>query len=290
MDWISLSLLSAFTLGFYEISRKYSLIKATPFILLFITTSLSGLIMLPAVFTQAPLNGYQHGWIFFKSFIICFSWGGELFALRKIPLSLGMAIRSSGALLTFLLAIVFFHESPSPVQFAGITLIIFGYLQFVFLARFHRRTDSLQYRWLALMFLSTLLGVTSGGVDRHLLKTSMVSPHALQAWFSVYTPLILMIPALIFLRKQSDIKIPSFSIGMVAIPLISIFLLLSDRLYFSALSLETSSLAVVGSVRRGSIVVSVIGGGLLLREQKMRDKIGAIILIFAGLVVLKVFG
>ncbi|HLV32372.1 MAG TPA: hypothetical protein VKY57_12450, partial [Chitinispirillaceae bacterium] len=74
------------------------------------------------------------------------------------------------------------------------------------------------------------------------------------------------------------------------IPLISIFLLVSDRIYFGALHDTESTLAVTGSLRRGSIIISVIGGGLLLKERNIRGKLVAACFVFAGLVFLKLFG
>ena len=287
MNWITLSLFSALTLGGYEISRKLSLRKIAPFQVLFLSALIAALFMLPRVFVLQPMGVELHGWVLFKALVISFSWSGEFLALKRIPLSIGMAVRSCGPLFTTAIAVFFFNEQPSPLQWTGIGLILSGYFLFMFLARFHKQHDELKYRWLLLMLGATLLGSCSGGIDRYLLKSTTISPAALLAWFSLYTPLILLIPALPSLLKTGSF----FKTGTIrwswGIPCISILLLISDLVYFGALSQKESSLAVVGALRRGSIIISAIGGGLFFGEKKMLSKAFAIVLVLAGLVLLK---
>jgi len=46
----------------------------------------------------------------------------------------------------------------------------------------------------------------------------------------------------------------------------------------------------VAALQRGSFIISVIGRGLLLKEEEMKDKAYAVIFIFIGVAVLHVFG
>lgn len=292
MTWITLSIFSAFTLGLYEISRKISLKSAAPFEVLFLSVLVSGLIMLPGIFFTTKVPPFVHGWIFLKSFIICFSWAGEFFALKKTPLSFAVAVRSCGPLLTILMALLFFKETPELSQWGGILLILSGYGFFAFLAlrsNSQDKSENIQLRFILLMFFSTILGTVSGGIDRYLLKTAQTPPETLLIWFSVYSLSILIIPATVyyFVKKKTAVNNMQWS---WIIPLISIFLLVSDRIYFGALHDTESTLAVTGSLRRGSIIISVIGGGLLLKERNIRGKLVAACFVFAGLVFLKLFG
>lgn len=190
------------------------------------------------------------------------------------------------------MALLFFKETPELSQWGGILLILSGYGFFAFLAlrsNSQDKTENIQLRFILLMFLSTILGTVSGGIDRYLLKTAQTPPETLLIWFSVYSLSILIIPATVyyFVKKKTAVNNMQWS---WIIPLISIFLLVSDRIYFGALHDTESTLAVTGSLRRGSIIISVIGGGLLLKERNIRGKLVAACFVFAGLVFLKLFG
>ena len=222
---------------------------------LFLSTCISGLLMIPSAISAPHITLYDHLWIVLKAVIIGLSWAGEFYALKKLQLSMGMAVRSSGPLFTTAMAVLFFAETPSLVEWIGIGLVLCGYFQFIMLARLHKSEGTLRYRWLGVMMVATLLGTVAGGIDRYLLKSTAVTPVALQAWFPLYTP-ILLIPAAMYRRSQSKAqwKLRSLATNWSwAIPLISILLLLSDRLYFSALA-HLKSLAVVGALRRARLL------------------------------------
>lgn len=289
MTWITLSIVSAFTLGLYEISRKFSLKLMAPFEVLFLSVLVSGAIMLPGIFFTAKVPVSVHCWIFLKSLVICFSWGGEFIALKKTPLSFAVAVRSCGPLLTLIVAVFFFKEMPETIQWGGICLILSGYGCFAILAirtNFQNRTETVHFRFILLIFFSTILGTLSGAIDRYLLKTATIEPQTLLTWYSIYTLAILTIPAVIYYFSKRKTATNSVKWSWI-IPLIALFLLISDRIYFGALHDTGSTLAVTGSLRRGSIIISVIGGGLFLKEKNIREKIIAVCFIFAGLVLLK---
>jgi transporter family protein len=190
------------------------------------------------------------------------------------------------------MALLFFKETPELSQWGGILLILSGYGFFAFLAlrsNSQDKSENIQLRFILLMFFSTILGTVSGGIDRYLLKTAQTPPETLLIWFSVYSLSILIIPATVYYSVKKKTAVNNMQWSWI-IPLISIFLLVSDRIYFGALHDTESTLAVTGSLRRGSIIISVIGGGLLLKERNIRGKLVAACFVFAGLVFLKLFG
>jgi transporter family protein len=139
-----------------------------------------------------------------------------------------------------------------------------------------------------LIFLATLLGTFSSGIDRHILKTLSVPPLTFLVWFSIYIALLISLPMIILLmNKVASIKRSDF---VWAIPLISILLLLSDWLYYIALANVDSSLSVVSALRRGALIISVLGGVIIFHEGKLVNKMIAIGFVTAGIVILKLFG
>lgn len=288
MDWITLSILSAASLGFYEISRKLSLQKVPALNVLWLSIIISGLLAAPFAFQSTVIPLEAHLWILIKSAIICLSWAGEFFALKQIPLSIGMAVRSTGPFFTTLVAVFFFREMPSTIEWTGISLVLAGYFNFIFLARFHKHTGTLRYRWLMLIFLATLLGTFSSGIDRHILKALSVPPLTFLVWFSIYIAILTSLPMIILLtNKVTSVKRSDF---VWAIPLISILLIFSDWFYYTALANIDSSLSVVSALRRGALIISVLGGVVIFREGKFINKMTAICFVFSGIAILKLFG
>ena len=56
------------------------------------------------------------------------------------------------------------------------------------------------------------------------------------------------------------------------IPLIGVFLVVADFLYFYALTYQDSLISVISSLRRGGVVVSFVVGALIFREKNLRKK------------------
>jgi len=57
-----------------------------------------------------------------------------------------------------------------------------------------------------------------------------------------------------------------------SIPLIGVFLVMADYLYFNSLSYEDSMISIVSALRRGGVVISFVVGALVLHEKNIRRK------------------
>lgn len=293
MSWVIASLVSAFFLGFYDLSKKHALRDNAVLPVLFLATVCGAVVWLalllagwaapaalPAAFVPAPLTATQHGLIFLKSMIVASSWAFTYFGIKHLPLSLAAPIRATGPLWTLLGALVVLGERPSLLENAGILITLASFWGLSVAGRgegvhFHRN------KWVGCMVAGTLCGAVSGLYDKHLLGTVGLSAAQVQAWFTLYLPVV-MLPLIVgwwrrwWPRNEFHWR--------WSIPCIAVTLLIADYVYFDALRDPEALVSVVSSVRRGSTLVAFAGGIWLFREARGAAKLPAVLGIVAGIV------
>jgi len=290
MDWISLSLISAFFLGCYDIAKKQSLSgNAVPIVLLCNVSVAAFVWMLPILLAQFPLmgqtlalpdpwlestrllleiSGGDHLLLFAKSTLVGCSWIAAFYAIKHLPLSIATPIRSTSPIWTILLAVLLMREQPNPLQWVGLTITLVAFLIFSRVGakegiRFHRDP------WIILILIATALGALSSLYDKYLLQVVKLSPAVVQAWFSVYLVPV-MIPLALhwyFLERKSTPFEWRWSI-----PAIAIFLTIADYAYFCAITDQEALISVISPIRRSSIIIPFLFGVIGLNEANWRAK------------------
>jgi drug/metabolite transporter (DMT)-like permease len=297
MSWIALSILSALLLGCYDLAKKHALKNNAVLPVLFFGIVTSACIWLPFViwshispasfpasdFLVASISLSHHCLLFMKSSLVGASWIFGYFALKHLPLSIAGPIRATSPLWTILLAVLLFSENPTAWQWIGIAIVLIAFYAFSFVGklegiRFHRN------KWVAYMLVATVIGACSAIYDKFLLQNVGLDAATVQAWFSLYL-VIVMLPFYIAWRK--GVGAGGVFQWRWSIPLIGIFLLLADYLYFSALTQEGALIAVISPIRRCAVVVSFLGGILLHKEKNFAPKAVCILFLIAGIVLIK---
>ncbi|MCA9011078.1 MAG: EamA family transporter [Planctomycetaceae bacterium] len=296
MQWFALSLLSAGFLGFYEIAKKVSVRENAVPPVLFFNVLTSAMIWLPFVILSQmatdviPIELLQvdslswplHGLMFLKAMIAGSSWIFASFALKHLPMSIAAPIRASSPLWTILIATLLMHERPAPLQWIGVAVILISFWAFSLVGRregihFHRD------RWVGFMLLATFLGSLSALYDKFLLQSKGISPSTVQAWFSIY--LVVFISPLMLhwmLRRRQHEPFQ----WRWSIPMIAILLLVSDFLYFSAISDIRAMISLISPLRRTSVLIAFIAGVLLYQEKNWRAKAVCIVMLLVGVYIL----
>ena len=296
MQWFALSLLSAGFLGFYEIAKKVSVRENAVPPVLFFNVLTSAMIWLPFVILSQmaidviPIELLQvdslswplHGLMFLKAMIAGSSWIFASFALKHLPMSIAAPIRASSPLWTILIATLLMHERPAPLQWIGVAVILISFWAFSLVGRregihFHRD------RWVGFMLLATFLGSLSALNDKFLLQNKGISPSTVQAWFSIY--LVVFISPLMLhwmLRRRQHEPFQ----WRWSIPMIAILLLVSDFLYFSAISDIRAMISLISPLRRTSVLIAFIAGVLLYQEKNWRAKAVCIVMLLVGVYIL----
>ena len=293
MPWIAASLVSAFFLGLYELSKKHALRDNAVLPVLFTGTLCgaavwAGLLgagwlaptLVPAALTPESLPWRLHGLIFVKSAIVATSWAFTYFGIKHLPLSLASPIRATGPIWTLAGALLVLGERPSLLASAGILVTLGSFYGLSVAGRsegvhFHRD------KWVGCMVAGTLLGAVSGLYDKFLLGRLGLSAAAVQAWFSLYLPVVMLPLAVGWWRQWWPRNVFYWR---WSIPLIAATLLVADYVYFDALRNPEALVSVVSSLRRGSTLVAFAGSIWLYHEVRGTQKLPAVLGILAGII------
>lgn len=293
MPWVLSSILSAFVLGFYDLSKKHALRENAVVPVLFFSTMASAVVWLVLMATQSlrpgllpagllvdPLTPWQHAQLFAKSGIVGLSWIFTYFGIKHLPLSIAAPIRATSPLWTLLGAVVLLGERPTWLETLGIVTTLGSFWGLSLAGRreglhFHRD------KWVGFMVLGTLFGAVSALYDKFLLGGEKFSPATVQAWFSFYLVVVFAPVALGWKLRwwpRNEFH------WRWTVPVIGLVLLVADYLYFTALTDQEALISLVGSIRRGSTLVAFAGSVWLFREKNGGQKLPAVIGILVGIV------
>lgn len=295
--WIILAICSAFFLGIYDIFKKLSLENNAVIPTLFFSTLAASIfVAFPVGLSWLEILQPEHLLyvgkttleqqlkILLKTIIVLSSWLFAFFAIKHLPLTIFAPIRSTGPLWTLFGALIIFSERLNAYQWAG-TLLIFI---FFYMTSTAGKLEGIHFRknkYIGFVVLATLLGAASALYDRYLIRE--VDKLIVQSYFTFYQTLLLL-PVLLLLWYPGRKKSTPFT-WRWTIPLIGLFLLVADYLYFFSIELENSLISVISITRRSSVVIVFLFGALFYREKNIRKKGIYLAGILAG-VVLLIFG
>jgi len=293
MHWIVASLISAFFLGLYDLTKKHALRDNAVVPVLFFATVCGAVIWigllllgqtnpgwLPAAFKPEPLTLAQHGLIFLKSMIVASSWAFTYFGIKHLPLSLAAPIRATGPIWTLFGALLLLGERPSGLEITGIMITLGSFFGLSVAGR-AEGVHFLRNKWVGYMIAGTLCGAVSGLYDKFLLGRAGFSAAAVQSWFTLYLPIVLLPLAVGWWRRWWPRQ--EFH-WRWSIPLIALTLLIADFVYFDALRNPAALVSLVSSLRRGSTLVAFAGSIWLFHETHGLRKLPAVLGIVAGII------
>lgn len=278
--WLTFSLLSAFFLGIYDVAKKYSLNGNAVFPVLFFSTFTTTILFIPllaasqielipsgSIFHIPVIDKHAHLLLVIKSAIVLASWIFIYYGLKHLPLSFVSPIRATAPIWTLLGAIIFFGERLNPVQWTGLGITVAFFILFSLSGK--REGISIRgNKWVWFIILGTLTGAVSALYDKFLIAG--IDRMAVQCYYSFYQTLMLIPLTLIFWfpakRKGAEFQ------WRWSIPLIGLFLVVADFLYFYAISLPGSLIALISPLRRSNAIVSFALAAILFREKNIWRK------------------
>lgn len=290
--WVIQGIIAAVFLGLYDVFKKVAVNKNSVLPVLFFTVLVNVLICLPFVlgsrmspeffhdinFYIPEITAREHWLIFIKSAIIVGSWILSFFAIKHLPITIVAPIRATGPLWTLIGALIIFHEQLNLIQYIG----IFITLAFFFLFSTTGKREGIEFRrnkWVFFIIFGTLLSVSSGLYDKFIIRE--IDRLSVQVWFSIYQ-LVIMIPVMLFGWFPNRQKFNAFT-WRWSIPLISVSLIVSDYIYFYAVSNPESLISILSALRRGGVVIAFAFGALLFKEKNIKTKGLYLIGILAGI-------
>jgi len=293
--WALFAVASAVFLGTYDVFKKLSLNSNAVLPVLFLATLTSAVIFLPILLISTfypdalsnsilfipPAPLVQHGYFFLKSLIVTSSWIFTFFAVKHLPLTIVSPIRATGPIWTLFGAILIFSEHLTIIQWIGTAVT----LLFFYIFSLAGKSEGIHFstnKWIVFIIVGTLLGSVSGLYDKFLIHN--FDRMAVQAWSGIYQ-VGLLLPVILFLWYPKRHENTPFQ-WRWSIPMIGLFLVIADFLYFYAISLDGSLISVISALRRSGVIISFALGGILFHEKNIRQKGWLLVGILAGVMIL----
>ncbi len=284
--WLAFAFLSAFLLGFYDVSKKYSLRDNAVIPILFLNTLFCSIIFLPLAF-QTPFGGWEvQRYIVLKAFIVLSSWLLGYIGIKHLPITIVGPINATRPVMILVGALIIFGERLNLWQWAGVVLAI---LSFFLLSRSGKKEgiDFKHNRWIMCTIGASVMGAVSGLYDKYLLASSggIGLPRlTVLCWFNIYQAIMMGVMMIVLWWPNRKNSTPFR--WRWSILLISIFLSMADYAYFYSLSLDGALISVVSMVRRSSVLVSFMLGASLFHEKNLRSKAIDLVLVLLSMVLL----
>ncbi|WP_282148105.1 DMT family transporter [Algibacter lectus] len=291
--WMYLGLLAALFLGLHNLCKKHAVQGNEVFPVLLGTVGSSFIFLLPFFigsiyypeFTKGlgffiePIPWQTHGFIFIKSAIMASSWVLAYQALKHLPITIVTPIRSAGPFFTFIGAIIIYDEKPNGLQWVGFFLIIFSVMLYSKIGK-KEGINFKRNKWIFAIIAATFLGASSGLYDKFLIQSLFLDPQTLLFWFSFYVILILLVILSITWFPFAD-KRKAFK-WRWTIPAVGILLTSADYFYFKALQDPEALIMLLSAIKRSQIIIAVVVGGLIFKEQNKRKKLVPLVGIMLG--------
>ena len=284
--WLAFAFLSAFLLGFYDVSKKYSLRDNAVIPILFLNTLFCSIIFLPLAF-QTPFGGWEvQRYIVLKAFIVLSSWLLGYIGIKHLPITIVGPINATRPVMVLVGALIIFGERLNLWQWAGVVLAI---MSFFLLSRSGKKEgiDFKHNRWILCTIGASVMGAVSGLYDKYLLASSggIGLPRlTVLCWFNIYQAIMMGVMMIVLWWPNRKNSTPFR--WRWSILLISIFLSMADYAYFYSLSLDGALISVVSMVRRSSVLVSFMLGASLFHEKNLRSKAIDLVLVLLSMVLL----
>ncbi len=291
--WMYLGLLAALFLGLHNLCKKHAVQGNEVFPVLLGTVS-SGFLFIASFYLlslyypeYAIANGYNfqklpwstHGFIFIKSAIMASSWILAYQALKHLPITIVTPIRSAGPFFTFIGAILIYQERPNVLQWIGFFLIIFSVILYSKIGK-KEGINFKRNKWIFAIIGATFLGASSGLYDKFLIQNLSLNPQTLQFWFCFYTILILLVILTVTWFPYAE-KRRAFTFRWSIIA-VGVLLQAADYFYFKALQDSDALIMLLSAIKRSQILIAVVVGGLVFKEQNKRKKLVPLLGIMIG--------
>ena len=297
MQWVYLSLVSAFLLGFYDIFKKKTVINNAIIPVLFYSTMISGLIFLPFVIASyvnpdaftggllktmyvEPLTVRQHLLVLGKTALILASWMFSYSAMKHLPITVVGPVNQLRPAISLILLFAIFQERLSWLQWIGVVLALVSF----YLMNRSGKLEGIRFKtnkWVYMLLGSAILVALSGVYDKFLLSKESISPATIQAWYTIYD---FMMMAVLFVfvwipkRKEQPFE---WRWGIAAM---AVFVTIADVIYLTGLRQDAAIVVLIPLILYGvRLVVSFLYGAMFFKEKNIRSKIIPLLMVLLSL-------
>lgn len=279
--WLTLALISALLLGFYDISKKKALDKNSPLAVLLVVTGLSTIFLSPCLFLYGG-DFKAHLMLMVKALIVSSSWISGIIALKLLPITTVSPVKATRPFFVVLFSLIIFGEKLNDLQWTGVSLALLSILLMSLSSKNDSNGESSLKGWVALA-VSIVTGVISALYDKHIIGG--LEPLFIQSWGNLYITLILAACIALQCTFEGRSLREAFSIRWDIMMLLTAILITgADMSYFFALKQEGALLSIISIMRRCSVIVTFIFGAIVFKEKNIRRKAAILSILLAGMV------
>lgn len=217
-------------------------------------------------------------WVIVKSLAVFFAWILSFKSIKKVPVSIYGVFDMSRVVFSILFGILFLHESLTVKTLASLLLIILG-LYFVNKNKAENK-EEYNYKYIVYILLSCFFNSVSGTLDKYIMSTGEITSSALQFWFMLLLSVFYLLYILIK-REKFEVK-KSFTNPWLYV--ISLLLVIGDRLLFIANSDPSSQVVTMTIIKQVDVVVTILLGKLIYKEKNIIRKLACAFIIIVGIV------
>ena len=274
--WIIFIFIYSFLKGSREGMKKAALRKSSSSEILFFYTLIGFILTIPFSKEALALAPTYIFYVFLKSAVVCTAWIFAFIAIDKMSVSLYGITDLSRMVFSTLLGVIVLGESFTAQKAIGVLLVIAG-LMLANLKKTSSGTKEITLPVLASVLLNCFLNAVSGTMDKVLMKYMLSSQ--LQFWFMLFTTLIY---GVILLVRREKISIKTLKTNYW-VPLMSISLIIGDRLLFEANKSPLSEVTVMTVIKQSSVIVTVLTGWLVFKEKHILYKMMCTLIVLSGI-------
>ena len=273
--WILFIFIYSMLKGTRDAMKKAALKKSSSTEILFFFTLIGLVMVLPFSASAFSLSPIYIFWAFVKAAVVCTAWLFSLATLKNISVGLYGIMDTSRVVFSTLLGVFALGEGYSLAKGVGMLLVIAGLL----LANLKRNAEpkkmTLPVLFAALM--NCFLNAVSGTMDKVLMR--YMESSQLQFWFMLFMSAIY--GAIILVRREK-ISIKSVKTNYM-IPLMSISLVVGDRLLFEANASPLSEVTLMTVIKQSSVFITVLTGALVFKEKNVWYKLVCACVVLSGI-------
>lgn len=273
--WILFIIIYALLKGSREGMKKAALKKSSSNEILFFYTLVGLVLVLPfsaEAFTLAPIYIFYS---FIKALVVCTAWIFAFSALKNMSVSLYGIMDLSRMVFSTALGVFVLGEAFTAKKAIGVALVITGLL----LANLKKSTtgSTMTFSVLVAALMNCFLNAVSGTMDKVLMQHMESSQ--LQFWFMFFMTLIY---AAVLLIRREKISAKCLKTNFW-IPLMSISLIIGDKLLFEANANPNSEVTLMTVIKQSSVLVTVLTGWLVFKEKHILYKLMCTGIVLCGI-------
>ncbi len=274
--WIALVSLYGILKGIRDVIKKKAMEKNTAMEVLFFYTLVSFLFVAPDTKNALALDFHYIGFIMIKSIIIFISWICSFKAIKKIPIGFYGIMDMSRVIFASVLGILVLNEVMTHNKIIGMAMVLLGLL----LVNFVRGNSSDRVRpiFIVLVLISCLGNATSELLDKILMQH--MNSGQLQYWYMFFL-VVLYLGYLVISRTKIQWK-SLFKNYWVWI--LSILFVIGDKALFVACADKSSTVVAMTLIKQCSVLITIIGGRIVFKEERTAYKLLCAGIIIAGIV------